>query len=144
MSDTSASPAIVDLVETAVYDNTNTISNVPLVLQRLYQSHRYANNAERTLTYTIPIADAGTYTVTLHFAEIFLSSAGRRVFSIAVNGETLALAFDPFEAAGGKDLATTLETTVTLESANSEIVVFLQSRKQRAIISGISVKTASS
>jgi len=45
----------------------------------LYQSERYGTN----FTYNIPV-DSGTYTVNLHFAEIFFSSSGSRVFNVDI------------------------------------------------------------
>ena len=43
----------------------------------LYQSERYGQN----FGYQIPVAN-GTYEVDLHFAEIFWTSAGQRVFDV--------------------------------------------------------------
>src|SRR5205085_12255496 len=36
----------------------------------------------------------GTYIVNLKFAEIFMSTAGQRVFSVAINGNTVLQNFD--------------------------------------------------
>src|SRR5438067_8684992 len=50
----------------------------------LYQTERYAAN----LVYNIPVTN-GSYTVTLLFAEMYFTAAGQRVFSVALEGQTV-------------------------------------------------------
>jgi hypothetical protein len=62
----------------------------------LYQTERYGNS----FTYSIPVP-SGTYTVKLHFAEIYWTAAGKRIFSANVeNGQGLLTNYDIFAKAG--------------------------------------------
>ncbi|HTC93899.1 MAG TPA: malectin domain-containing carbohydrate-binding protein [Terriglobales bacterium] len=68
----------------------------------LYATHRFGN-----FTYSIPVAEGGRYTVTLHFAETWFSSpeslggVGSRVFDVYCNGRTLLKDFDILKESGG-------------------------------------------
>jgi predicted heme/steroid binding protein len=62
----------------------------------IYLTERYGNN----FSYSIPLA-SGTYTVNLHFAEIFWSAAGKRVFNVNIeNGKYVSNSLDIFALAG--------------------------------------------
>jgi hypothetical protein len=62
----------------------------------VYQSERYGNHS-----YTFAGLAANTpYTVRLHFAEIYFTATGRRVFNVAINGSQVLTNFDIFAAAG--------------------------------------------
>jgi Malectin domain len=61
----------------------------------LYETERFGN-----FSYTFPVVN-GTYTVTLKFAELYWTTAGRRLFNVAINGQTVLSNFDIFAAAGG-------------------------------------------
>lgn len=74
---------------------TNTISGT--TDQFLYQSEKAGNV---TYSYDIPV-DNGDYTVTLKFAEIWWTAAGKRVFNVAIEGTTVISDLDIFVAAGG-------------------------------------------
>jgi hypothetical protein len=63
----------------------------------IYQSQRWN---DKSLAYDFSVEN-GTYTVNLKFAELYFSGAGQRVFSIAINGQTVANNFDIVAAAGG-------------------------------------------
>jgi hypothetical protein len=60
----------------------------------LYQSERWG-----TYAYNLPVPN-GTYTVTLKFAEIWYTSAGSRVFSVAIEGQTVLSNLDLVATAG--------------------------------------------
>jgi hypothetical protein len=60
----------------------------------LYQSERYGS-----YRYEIPVSDA-TYSVQLHFAELYHSAAGARVFNLSVEGQSILSDFDLFNIAG--------------------------------------------
>lgn len=64
----------------------------------LYQSERYG-----TFHYDIPVTNA-TYTVVMHFAELYHSNAGARAFDVAVEGQTKLSNVDLFNLVG-KDAA---------------------------------------
>lgn len=61
----------------------------------LYQSERYAAN----FSYAIP-ASTGKYMVTLHFAEIYFTSTGSRVFNVLAEGTKVLNNFDIVATAG--------------------------------------------
>jgi cysteine-rich repeat protein len=62
----------------------------------VYQSERWGLNY-----YTLPGLTPGElYTVRLHFAEIYYSSAGSRVFHVAINGKPVLEYFDIFSEVG--------------------------------------------
>src|SRR5580704_18309107 len=58
----------------------------------LYRSERYGN-----FSYNIPVPN-GSYTVSLLFAEIYWTSAGKRVFDVNVEGKPAIHALDIFAA----------------------------------------------
>ena len=60
----------------------------------LYQSERYG-----TYRYEIPVSNA-TYSILLHFAEVYHNAAGARVFNLSVEGQAILSDFDLFTMAG--------------------------------------------
>ena len=65
----------------------------------IYQTHRFSTNG--FLSYVIPVAEAGTYDVTLHFAETFYgqpgnpaAAANQRVFNVLLQNEAVLEEFD--------------------------------------------------
>ena len=63
--------------------------------QKLYQSERYG----ATVTYQIPVAN-GNYEVTLDFAENFYNAAGKRIFDVAIEGQTVLQNLDIWALTG--------------------------------------------
>ena len=55
---------------------------------------RYGN-----FSYSIPLTN-GNYNVTLKFAETYWTAAGKRVFSVAMNGQTVISNLDIFAKVG--------------------------------------------
>jgi len=75
----------------------------------LYQSERFA----KTLTYNIPVAN-GTYEVTLAFSEMVVNAAGKRVFNLTIEGQTVLQNFDIWALVGkNAALQRTFTTVVT-------------------------------
>ena len=77
------------------YSVTNTITNTSD--PTLYKTSRYG----ASFSYAIS-APAGTYSVTLKFAEPVWSAKGKRVFNVAINGTKVLSNFDIFAAAGAE------------------------------------------
>jgi hypothetical protein len=75
----------------------NAISNTPD--PALYQNERWGS-----YNYTFPVP-AGSYQVTLKFAETTWTAAGKRVFNVSINGATVLTNFDIFADAGGEFIA---------------------------------------
>src|SRR5205807_796857 len=63
--------------------------------QTLYQSERFA----QTLTYQIPVTN-GNYEVTIDFSENFYNAAGKRVFNVAIEGQTVLQNLDIWALTG--------------------------------------------
>jgi hypothetical protein len=56
--------------------------------QILYQIERYEDgDTNDYLTYSIPVPRGGTYTVTLHWAEVYFDSASARQFNVEIQGK---------------------------------------------------------
>ena len=80
----------------SVYKNVKPIEAT--TSDALFQSERYGSR----FSYSIPVAP-GVYRVKLHFAEIYFSSAGARVFNIDVeNGQGRLYNFDIVSEVGAK------------------------------------------
>lgn len=82
----------------------------------LYQTERYG-----TSVYEIPVTASGSYTVELHFAEIYLESAGSRSFSVAIEGDTVISNLDLFSEAGHDNGYTETITDITVNDGNVTI-----------------------
>lgn len=86
----------------------------------LYQSERYG-----AFKYEVPVTNS-TYSLTLHFAEIYHNTAGSRMFSVTVEGQPVLIDVDLYEEVGhdaahevvisGVNVA---DETLTIEIASS-------------------------
>jgi hypothetical protein len=102
--------------------------------QAVYQSNRYGN-----FTYTIPNLTANaSYTVRLHFAEEYWTSAGSRVFNVSINGSQVLSNFDIFAAAGAEYKAVVEQFTASANSGGS-ITIQFTTVKDNAQVNGIEV-----
>ena len=114
----------------------------------IYQTHRFSTNG--FLSYVIPVDEAGTYDVTLHFAETFYgqpgnpaAAASQRVFNVLLQNEAVLEEFDLYLAGDGEVATAITETfTVTLEEGEEAIEIVLSSLQDRAMISAIDVQEA--
>jgi hypothetical protein len=104
------------------YTNTATINmsqittNVPPAA--IFNSERYG-----AMTYTIPNR-SGSQTVTLYFAETYLSAAGQRLFSVSINGTSVLSGFDIYASAGGQNKAIARTFTTTANSSGQVVIGF--------------------
>lgn len=100
--------------------------------QAVYQSERYGN-----FTYTLSgLTPGASYTLRLHFAEIYWTSAGVRVFNVAVNSRPVLSNFDIFAAAGGANKAIVKTYPAVADSSGSVAVAFT-TVKDNAKLSGL-------
>ena len=100
----------------------------------MYQSERYDAS-----TYTLPsLVASASYTVRLHFAELYQTATGKRVFNVTINGTTMLSNFDIYSAAGGQYKAVVREFTTTA-NASGQIVIALTTVTDNATIGGIEV-----
>jgi hypothetical protein len=104
--------------------------------QSVYQTYRYGKDFTYTLSGLTPGAD---YTVRLHFAEVFWTQPGQRVFNVAINGAPVLDQFDVYAAAGGKDVALTRSFTATAD-ADGTIIVHFTALLDNAEVNGIEVQ----
>ena len=101
----------------ATYATGATITNTANPSQApLYQTLRYGNF---TYQFTVP---NGTHTVVLKFAETYWTSAGQRVFSVAINGTNVLSSFDIVAAAGGTGIA--IDKTFTVGQTSTITIQF--------------------
>ena len=115
----------------AAIDTSGVTNPAP---QAVYQTERYGN-----FTYTVPgLTPGASYTVRLHFAEIYWNSAGQRLFNVAINGAAVLSNFDIYAAAGGKDKAVVEQFTATAD-AQGRITIAYTTVKDNAKSSGIEI-----
>jgi hypothetical protein len=117
------------------YSTTNaiTVASGDTASQAVYQTAR-----QGVFTYTIPVS-AGTHTVKLHFAELFFSTAGSRVFNVSINNAAYLTNFDIVKTTGGKDIATVQTTTAS--AVNGQIVIsFSKGTVDQPMVEGIEVQ----
>ena len=85
------------------YATTNAIATTGVTNpapQAVYQTERYGN-----FTYTLPnLIPGAQYAVRLHFAEIYWTSSGQRLFNVAINGSSVLTNFDIVAQAMGEPL----------------------------------------
>jgi hypothetical protein len=135
----AAAPYVADEDFTggATSDTTNAISTTGVsdpAPQSVYQHNRYGN-----FTYTIPGFTAGaSYTVRLHFAEEYWTTAGSRVFNVLINGTQVLTNFDIFATAGGEYKAVVEQFTATASSTGTITIQFV-TVKDNAQVNGIEI-----
>lgn len=99
----------------------------------LYNSERYFNDAA-PFFYQIPVLHSGDVYVTLHFAEIFHTSIGFRLFDVWVEGRLVQAALDIYKEVGYKTAYTlSVEARVTDGFVSIELVKITDNPKINAI-----------
>ena len=85
----------------------------------------------------------GTYMVKLHFAETFsgITGPGQRVFTVALNGNTVLSNFDVYAQAGGADAA--LSETFPVTVTDGQVTITFTSGRENPEINGIEIIPAS-
>ena len=107
--------------------------NVP---QAVLQNFGYYYNGG---SYSIPVP-AGTYQISLIFADPWSTAAGQRTFNVIANGVTEAANYDIYKAAGGANKA--VELTFTVDVGASGLNLQLVGTNGYPILNGISISTA--
>jgi len=106
----------------------------------VYQSERWG-----AFTYAVGgLAAGSSYTVRLHFAEIWWSATGQRVFNVAINGKTVLSNFDIVEAAGGSFRALVKEFPATADSGGKVTIAYTQGSADWPKSSGVEIVAGSS
>ena len=83
----------------------------------LYNGQRYGNPS---FSYQFALPN-GSYTVTLRFAETYVTGPGMRLFGIAINGATVETGFDIYAAAGAMNTAVDETYPVTVSDGQIQI-----------------------
>jgi hypothetical protein len=128
-----------DFTGGGTYSVTNTIS-IPASLTNAAPTAVYQSARQGTTTYTIPGLTVGaSYTVRLHFAELYFSAAGDREFDVAINGTTVLTNFDIFATANANYTAVVEQFTATANSSGNIVIAFTNGAKDQPMINGVEV-----
>jgi hypothetical protein len=105
----------------------------------------YQTARQGTVTYTIPgLTSGSSYTVRLHFAELYFSAAASREFNVAINGTTVLTNFDIYATAGAEYTAVVENFTATANSSGDIVIAFTGGAKDQPMFEGIEVLSTSS
>ncbi len=117
--------------------SSNTESTPDLIagtdLQAVFQTNRWGNTS-----YKIEMPN-GDYKITLMFAETYFAEAGKRIFDIALEGDTAWQDVDIFSLSGGHDVALELNKNISV-SDNCLDITFPDVTQDNPLISGIQVE----
>ena len=103
----------------------------------VYQSGR---TAAGQFSYTIPgLTPGSSYTVRLHFCELYSAGAGKRIFSVAINGSTVLPAVDIYAGAGGVDKAYVVDVAATAAADGTLLIAFVKGPTSYPIVAGIEI-----
>ena len=101
----------------------------------VYQSAR--EGASLTRFRVSPLG--ASYTVRLHFAELYFSAAGNREFNVAINGTTVLTNFDIFATAGAKYTAVVETFHGHCQQQRPIVVAFTNGAIDQPMFNGIEV-----
>ncbi len=116
------------------YTTASAIANT--AAPALYQSERW-NAGPFTYQFALP---NGAYNVTLKFAEIFFTAAGKRVFNVSLNGAAVLSNFDVCAAAGGSFRA--IDKTFVTNVTNGQLAIQFSPVVENPKVSAIEITPA--
>ncbi|WP_353065579.1 malectin domain-containing carbohydrate-binding protein [Tunturibacter psychrotolerans] len=125
-------------------DVTNHAITIPTAIASIAAPAAvYADAHQGGVTYTIPNLSAGnTYTVVLHFAELFFTAPNSRLFNVSINGAQVLTNFDIFAAAGNASFTAAVETIPNITPVNGQIVIaFTNGTNDQPMVNGIELQT---
>ena len=106
----------------------------------------YESACQGNQTFTIGgLVSGNSYTVVLHFAELYFTTAGSREFDVAINGTPIAALqnFDIFAAAGNARFTAVVESIPNITAVNGQIVIaFTRGAKDQPMFNGIEIVSA--
>lgn len=112
-------------------DTSNVTNPAP---ESVYQSVRYGN-----FTYNIQhLVPNQNFLVRLHFNELYWTSAGSRVFNVAINGSQVLSNYDIFQDAGGANIAVVKDFVKSSDSTGKMNITFT-SVTDNAMVNGIEI-----
>ncbi|KHG07085.1 hypothetical protein F383_33781 [Gossypium arboreum] len=108
--------------------------------EALYQSAVVSTDSKPDLAYTMDVDPNKNYSIWLHFAEIdaTITSAGKRVFDVLINGDTFFENVDVVGMSGDRYTALVLNTTVAL-SGRTLTITLHPKKGNHAILTAIEV-----
>jgi hypothetical protein len=110
----------------STYSTSAAIGNT--VDDPLYNTERYGN-----FSYSLTVPN-GTYAVTLYFAELYWTSAGKRVFNVTAEGQTIISNLDIWAQVGANNaLAITNQVIVSDGVLNLNFITVADNAKVSAI-----------
>jgi beta-glucosidase len=116
---------------------TNAISTAGVTNpapQSVYQHNRYGNFSYAVAGYT----PGATYTIRLHFAEEYWTTAGSRIFNVSIDGTQVLTNFDILATAGGEYKAV-VEQFTEVAPANGTFTIAFATVKDNAQVNGIEI-----
>ena len=123
------------------YSRTSTINTNGTAFAAppaVYQTERYSDST-LTTTYVFTNLVAGNnYLVRLHFAEIYFSGSGQRVFNVLINGNEVLTNFDIYATAGAANKAVVRQFTLPA-NASGQFVIVATNVVQNAQFNGIEI-----
>ena len=103
----------------------------------------YESACQGNQTFTIGgLISGNSYTVVLHFAELYFTTAGAREFNVAINGAPVAglQNFDIFAAAGNARFTAVVKSIANVKAVNGQIVVaFTRGAVDQPMFNGVQV-----
>jgi hypothetical protein len=97
----------------------------------LFQSEKYG-----TQTYSVPVTNAN-YRVVLHFAELYQTAAGKRLFNASVEGQSVFSNMDLFTLVGAKGAYTPPDVNITV--SDESLTIALETLADNATLSGFAI-----
>jgi hypothetical protein len=104
----------------------------------MYQVERWGAG----LMYTIPLA-SGSYDISLHFAEIYLTGPNSRVFDVKLEGITVFAGLDVYTEAGNAANTALVKTVTNFPVNDGFLDIDFVRDKQNPKIQGIEIRSSS-
>jgi beta-galactosidase len=100
----------------------------------------YRASRQGTSTYVIPNLPQGvTYAIRLHFAELYFTEPGQRVFNVAINDVPLPSPIDIVQDAGGPDIALVVNASAAADANGNITIAFTNGAANQPTVSGIEI-----
>jgi fibronectin type 3 domain-containing protein len=116
-----------------IVDTSSVINPAPMAV---YQGERSGGSFQ----YTFPNLHAGTtYLVRLHFAEVYWTATGRRIFNVAINGNSVLQNFDIVATAGAPNTALVQQFQAIADTSGNIRVTFSRGSVDQPKVSAIEI-----
>ena len=123
----------------AYFSGGTAYQECPKIIANTEQEDLYCSNRwfdTPTGGYQIPVSMPGTYSVALHFAEIYYAEPGARIFDIALEGTIVQTDLDIVQVGGGTNnvaLTLTFDVMVHDKSLNIDLIKKVENPQINAI-----------